>query len=381
MKRSVVSIFTRLALAVAVLTPGLAAAPRPASAASSPCGEQQSLPGPGRYVGGFKGILAAQFNEPGSQAEFAVPLGGTLEFEIDDGGHMVGASKLVVPETPETQALPIKSTFDLSAAIDGQLTEPLEAADLPHRATVTAGMFGASGNKILGWTGTLNLHLLNFRRPSCATLEGTWLLEGSNSPETEEWSIREAVWSTTLIGFDEGLDQRTRAELDQIAKLPPIEALTLRPSFNTGEADAMLDALAGGAAAPPGGGLFALYEKVRTTPAAPGQIRCLTDLIQTAIAVKLQEYMAAGATPTYEETARVAYALRVGQVINSGPKCPAYAMGLGMLRIMIHVGLNEARAAGDAGRVARLTRLAQLHDLPAQARRGTDWLAEPGRPI
>ena len=89
----------------------------------------------------------------------------------------------------------------------------------------------------------------------------------------------------------------------------------------------------------------------------------------------------AGATPTYEETARVAYALRVGQVINSGPKCPAYAMGLGMLRIMIHVGLNEARAAGDAGRVARLTRLAQLHDLPAQARRGTDWLAEPGRPI
>ncbi len=148
--------------------------------------------------------------------------------------------------------------------------------------------------------------------------------------------------------------------------------------------DALIDALAGGAAAPPSGGLFGLYEQVRNSPGPAAQIRCLADLVRTAIAAELEEHLATlatGADPTYEETIRLGYGLRLGQIINSGAECPAYAMGLGALRVMIQVSMNEAMAGGELDRVARLTRAARLHDLQVVAKRGADWLQERGYPL
>jgi hypothetical protein len=53
-------------------------------------------------------------------------------------------------------------------------------------------------------------------------------------------------------------------------------------------------------------------------------------------------------------------------------------MGLGALRVMIHVTMNDAMGGGDLERVARLTRLARAYELGDVGKRGADWLLERG---
>jgi hypothetical protein len=88
-----------------------------------------------------------------------------------------------------------------------------------------------------------------------------------------------------------------------------------------------------------------------------------------------------GGGPTYQDAARVGYALWIGQRIGSGPSCPAFAGGLGGLRQIVDASMTEAMAANNPERVARLTREARLFQFEDLAKRGGDWLQQRGQPL
>lgn len=370
-------IAVRLVAALALVAPSLGPDPPRARASSGPCGELQSLPGPGRYTGGLKGTLVRTFST--TATEIALPIEGKLDLDIDEGGRVTGAASMALSQPPSSGLLPISASFDLSVPFDGQLPDPIDTADVAGKATVQASVGGAIGERLVSWNGSPNLHLLGFQRNLCAAIQGAWSLEGSNDSEASRWSVRDTAWAARLADFDENLEREVRGTVAELMAMPAGAALGLSGPPSTAEADGLIDAMVVGAAALPSGGLFGLYEKVRTAPAPAAQIRCLTDLIQTAIAGKVQEYLAAGGGPTYEEAARYGYGLRLGAGLGSGPTCPAFATGLAILASILEPSLNDAMAAGaDLERVARLTREARLYGFEDLAKRGGDWLRQRG---
>ena len=97
---------------------------------------------------------------------------------------------------------------------------------------------------------------------------------------------------------------------------------------------------------PPSGGLFELYQKAQAAQVPAAQVRCLVDFVQTVIALKLQEYLAAAATPAYEEAARYGHILKVAEAVGAGPDCAAYAGGRAGLHDLIGAVLQAMMGDG-----------------------------------
>lgn len=369
------------ALAVLLALPLAAVAPaRPAEAANGPCGEQDRMPGPGKYVGGFKGTLVRAFSLPLGPLQVTVPLGGTMEITIDDGGHVTGVAS---SQFQPSDGGPASASGSLQVDVDGQLNDPYVGSDVPGHGHGGIDLnTGPFGRNIGDWQGPTTLHFRGWERNVCAAVQGTWDMEQFGGEAWEGYELRDAVWAAKLEGFDEEMERQVRGTILALIQQPPHEALGMAAALSAQEADALVDAMWGNTARLPEGGLFRLYRMVDASAAVPAQKYCLLDLIKTAIAGKLQQYIAAGFQPAYEEAARLEYALKVQEVVGATPQCQAYAAGLGGLK-QLTAGLLQQSIAAEAPveRVQRLTRIALLYGWEDVAAPGRQYLAARGASV
>jgi hypothetical protein len=363
----------RIGFALALLVPALLLAPpRPAQATvKGPCGEVESLPGPGHYSGGFKGTLVRIIKLGFTTQELSSPVGGLLEMDIDEAGHVTGQAGAQFPGNPISGGLDTK--------LDGQLPEPLVNADVPARGQAQVGLAtGFSGP--LSLSGDTVLHFRDFKHEFCVDVQGSWTIEKlANEDPAGHWELRDAQWGAKLVGANEDVEREIRGGVGMLANLPPAQALGLPDNLTREQADATIEALVAGTAAPPSGGLFELYQKAQAAPAPAAQVRCLTELVETVISLKLQEYIAGGATPAYEEAARYGNAVKLIETAGAGPDCAAYTGGKSGLHDLIGAVMQGLISAGtDVDGVTHLTREAKLFGFDDLYQLGKTWLATKG---
>jgi len=371
MHRRIAEVGARIAVALLLLVPGsLLTPPSPAQAVTSgPCGESESLPGPGHYSGGFKGTLVRTLGGRFISGEVTAPVGGLLEIDIDEAGHVTG---LASPPPPDDAG---GSPGGINAVLDGQLPEPLVGADVPARGQVQVN-FSSGASLSLG---DVVLHFNDFQRELCAAVKGSWTLESIGGDDAAgRLELRDAQWAAKLVDFNENVEREIRGGAGQLASLPPAQALGMPEGLSREQADALIDDLVAGTATP-SGGLFALYQKAQAAPAPAAQVRCLVDFVQTVISLKLQEYLAAGATPAYEEAARYGHVVKVAEGVGAGPTCPAYVGGRAGLHDLIGAVLQAMMGDGsDVDGVTHLTREANTFGFDDLYQAGKSWLAQRG---
>ena len=371
-------------LALLLSFPLLAISPaRPAAAANGPCGEQDRRPGPGKYVGGYKGTLVRTFNLLLGPAQVSVPLGGTLEVTIDEAGHVVGAAFSQLEPT-NTGSGGTSASGNFQFALDGQLSDPYQGSIVSGQgqAGLSLTLPPPYPRQIAGWEGPARIHFRGWERNVCAAVQGTWDMEDFGGEAWAGYELRDAVWAAKLDGFDENLERQVRGTVLALVQMPPQDALGIPASLSTDEADALIDALWNKTAELPKEGLFALYATVDASAAVVGQKYCLLDLIKTAIAGKLQQYVAAGFQPAYEESIRLAYTLKVQETVGATLECQAYAAGLGGLKQLTAGLMQQSIAAGaPVPRVQRLTRLAILFNWEDIAEPGRQYLGARGATV
>ncbi|MCC7105297.1 MAG: hypothetical protein IT307_09155 [Chloroflexi bacterium] len=360
-----------VALGVAFPLASLAPA-SPAGAASGACGEQDRLPGPGRYTGGFKGTLVRTVALPLGPSELALPLGGSMEVTIDDAGHVTGTASSQFEPSPTDRA-GMTASGGLQLTIDGQLSDPYAGSSIPASGQGQADLnMGPLGRRLPGWQGPTTVSFNGWQRAVCAGVQGTWTLDSFGGDAWSGYELRDAVWAAKVDGFDENLERQVRGAVGQLIQQPPADALGLPATLATPDADLLADGLWARTAGLPTQGLFALYTMVDQSPAVAAQKNCLLDLIKTAIAGKLQQYLGAGFNQSYEEDVRLADALVVQGIVGATPACAARAAGLDGLKTLTAGLLQQSIAASaPVDRIQRLTRIAVLF--------GWDDVAEPGR--
>jgi hypothetical protein len=370
-----------VALAVALPLAGLAPA-SPAAAATGACGEQDRLPGPGKYTGGFKGTLVRTIALPLGPSELALPLGGTMEITIDDAGHVTGTASSQFEPSP-TGRTGMTASGGLQLNIDGQLNDPYVGSSVPASGQGQADLnMGPLGRSLPGWQGPTTVSFNGWQRAVCAGVQGTWTLDTFGGDTWSGYELRDAVWAAKVDGFDEDFERQVRGAVGQLVQQPPADALGLPATLATPDADVLADGLWAKSAGLPAQGLFALFTMVDQSPAVAAQKNCLLDLIKTAIAGKLQQYLGAGFNQSYEDDVRLADALVVQGIVGATPDCAARAAGLdGLKKLTAGLLQQSIAASAPVDRVQRLTRVAVLFGWEDVAEPGRQYLAAQGASV
>ncbi|MFN0071953.1 MAG: hypothetical protein ACKVVP_10755 [Chloroflexota bacterium] len=368
--------------AVLVAAPGIwIPTATPASAAIGPCGEASSLPGPGHYVGGMKATLVRRFNFV--TTELAVPLGGNLELQVNEDGSVTGVAAAqgiaTPPVLPGFLTVPLGASASISVQLQGKLSEPLSGSTIPGLGEFTAsatapGTTGASTSER-----ALKVNLLGIERNACAALQGSWAIEDLGPDEAGSWELRDAVWGAALDGFSEDLERTIRTQIGALIAGPASAALGMPNGIGPAESAGLINALVSNAAPMPTSGLFALAQQVQASGAPIAQVRCLLDLIQTATAGKLQEYMGGASDPSFASAAKLGYALALAPAIGIQPACPVFGAAQNGLKEMLGglIGASIA-AGGEIEPIALLTREAAFFQFDDVAKMGRDWLLSRG---